>query len=176
VFKQDGSELPPFPRLAGEAIQGSVAVADLNRDRLLDFVFGTTDGAVHVWNALGDCALGWPVRTGQEINGSPALGETENGEIRIVIGSGDQRLYVLRPEGKSENGFPVDCGAAIHSSPLVIDLEGNGRYEIVFGANNGIHLLKDVLPAAPAHSGAPQWNMFRRNAQRTGMQSNILSF
>jgi hypothetical protein len=176
VFKQDGSELPPFPRLAGEAIQGSVAVADLNRDRLLDFVFGTTDGAVHVWNALGDCALGWPVRTGQEINGSPALVETENGEIRIVIGSGDQRLYVLRPEGKSENGFPVDCGAAIHSSPLVIDLEGNGRYEIVFGANNGIHLLKDVLPAAPAHSGAPQWNMFRRNAQRTGMQSNILSF
>ncbi|MGH7493944.1 MAG: FG-GAP repeat domain-containing protein [bacterium] len=175
VFKLDGSELPPFPRLVGEAIQGSVAVADLDHDEVLDMVFGTTDGAVHVWNALGDCALGWPVRTGHEINASPALVEIENGEFRIIIGSGDERLYVLRPEGKHEVGFPVDCGAAIHSSPLVIDLDGNGRREIVFGANNGIHLLKDVLSIAPAHSDAVEWSMFRHNARRTGSPSNTLT-
>ncbi len=166
VFKLQGSELPPFPKLVGEAIQGSVALADLNRDKILDLVFGTTDGAIHVWNALGDCALGWPVRTGYEINGSPALIANENGEFRIVIGSGDHRLYVLRADGKNEEGFPVDCDAAIYSSPLVADLDGNGRREIVLGANNGIHLLKDVF--SPAQADANEWNMFRRNAQRTG--------
>ncbi len=176
VFKLDGSELQPFPRLVGEAIQGSVAIADLNQDDILDFVFGTTDGAIHVWNAIGDCALGWPVRTGHEINGSPALVEIENGEWHIVIGSGDHRLYVLHPEGKNEEGFPVDCGEAIYSSPLVIDLDGNGRREIVVGANNGIHLFEDVLPPSPVQSRALEWNMFRQNPQRTGTLPNSLSF
>lgn len=172
VFNLDGSELPPFPRLVGEAIQGSVAIADADQDGILDFVFGTTDGAIHMWNALGDCALGWPVRTAHEVNGSPALVQIENGEWRIIIGSGDHHLYVLRPEGKNETGFPVDCGAPVYSSPLVIDLDGNGRREIIIGANNGIHLFKDVFTAPAKFSEGGEWPMFRRNRQRAGAWLN----
>ena len=176
VFKMDGSELPPFPKLVGEAIQGSIAIADLNHDGVLDLVFGTTDGAIHRWNALGDCALGWPVRTGREINGSPAVIKNALGEFRLALGSGDGRFYVLQPEGKNEIGFPVDCGAAIYSSPLALDLDGNGRREIVFGASNGIHLLKDVLSVSPANSQACEWVMFRHNLRRTGATCNAVPF
>ncbi len=167
AFRLEGNELPNFPRLIGEAVQASPAIADINDDGVLDIIIGTTDGALHVWNALGDCALGWPARLSGEINGSAALTRIANGEARIVIGAGNQRLYAFHPDGKIAEGFPMDCGDAIYSSPLVDDLDHNGRLDLVVGANNGIHLIKDQWPAYQGkHKTA--WPMFRHNARRTG--------
>ena len=167
AFRLEGNELPNFPRLIGEAVQASPALADLNDDGVLDIVVGTTDGALHAWNALGDCMLGWPARLGGEINGSAAVARTANGAVRIVIGAGNHRLYALHADGKIAEGFPIDCGDAIFSSPLIDDLDRNGMLDIVVGANNGIHLIKDQWPVY-AGERKTAWPMFRHDAQRTG--------
>lgn len=170
AFRLDGSELSNFPRLIGEAIHASAAIADLNDDGVLDIIIGTTDGALHVWSALGDCVLGWPARLGGEINGSAAIVRIANGETRIVIGTAQHLLYAFYADGKVAERFPIDCGEAIFSSPLIDDLDNNGRLDIVVGANNGIHVIKDQWPAfKPVESASKTaWPMFRQNAQRTG--------
>jgi len=167
AFRLEGNELPNFPRLLGEAVQASPAIADINDDGMLDLIIGTTDGALHAWNALGDCVLGWPARIGGEINGSAALARIANGEARIIVGAGNHRLYAFHSDGKIAKGFPMDCGDAIFSSPLVDDLDHNGMLDIVVGANNGIHLIKDQWPVYQGERKTA-WPMFRHNAQRTG--------
>ncbi len=171
AFRLEGSELPNFPRLLGEAVQASPAIADINDDGVLDIIIGATDGALHAWNALGDCVLGWPARLGGEINGSAALVRIANGEVRIIVGAGNHRLYAFHADGKIAAGFPIDCGDAIFSSPLVDDLDNNGMLDIVVGANNGIHLIKDQWPVFKTEEGQPKtaWPMFRQNMQRTGV-------
>ncbi len=170
AFRLDGSELPHFPRLIGEAVQASPALADINDDGMLEIIIGTTDGALHVWNALGDCALGWPARLGGELNGSAAIARIAGGEVRLVIGAGNHRLYAFHENGKIAEGFPIDCGDAIFSSPLIADVDNNGMLDIVVGANNGIHLIKDRWPVFNNKDGQHKttWPMFRQNAQRTG--------
>ncbi len=169
AFRLEGNELPNFPRLIGEAVQASPAIADINDDGVLDIVIGTTDGALHVWNALGDCVLGWPVRLGGgEINGSAAIVRIANGETRIVIGGGNEKLYAFDAAGKLAEGFPFACEDAIFSSPLVEDLDNSGMLDIVFGANNGIHVIKDQWSAYRGERKSA-WPMFRQNAQRTGV-------
>ena len=37
----------------------------------------------------------------------------------------------------NQNGFPVDTDGTVKSSPLIIDLDGNGTLEIIYGDNNG---------------------------------------
>lgn len=168
AFRMTGNELPNFPRVIGEAVQASPAIADINDDGVLDIVIGTTDGALHVWNALGDCMLGWPARLGGgEINGSAAIARIANGETRIVIGSGNHKLYAFHADGTTAAGFPIDCGDEIFSSPLVDDLDHNGMLDIVVGANNGIHVLKDQWPVYRGEYKSA-WPMFRQNAHRTG--------
>ena len=50
-----------------------------------------------------------------------------------------------------------------NESPTFTDLTGDGRAEIIVGANNGIHLLSDVGPL-----GDQAWPTFHRDAKRTG--------
>lgn len=168
VLQLDGSALPPFPRLMGKGIHSNPVIGDLDRNGKLDIIFGTTEGAVHAWSATGDCLLGWPVRTGYEINSSPALIMLDNLRYGVVIGGGDGFLHAFDAGGQIIPGFPLACGAEVHSSPLVTDLDGNGRREIVVGAHNGIHAIRDLLPAANGAIQSLEWPMFRRNVQRTG--------
>ncbi len=169
VLQLDGSVLPPFPRLVGKGIHSNPVVVDLDRNGKLDIVFGTTDGAVHAWSATGDCLLGWPVSTGYEINSSPALIMLAEQQVAVIIGGGDGYLHAFDAGGKVIPGFPLACGAEVSSSPTVVDLDANGRREIIVGAHNGIHVIRDLLPPADAALTLREWPMFRRNLQRTGL-------
>jgi hypothetical protein len=61
------------------------------------------------------------------------------------------------------SGFPIDLGDAVFSSPWVGDLEGDGRADIVVGANNGVHVLVDVGPL-----GRQEWPTFHYDVARSG--------
>ncbi|MGD8465010.1 MAG: hypothetical protein PVI09_14175, partial [Anaerolineae bacterium] len=67
-------------------------------------------------------------------------------------------------EAQPLGGFPYDLGAPVFSSPWIGDLEGDGRADIIVGANNGIHLFTDVGPL-----GRQAWPTFHQNAERTGV-------
>lgn len=168
VLQLDGSVLPPFPRLVGKGIHSNPVVVDLDRNGKLDIVFGATDGAVHAWSATGDCLLGWPVRTGYEINSSPALIMLDEARYGVIIGGGDGYMHAFDAGGKVISGFPLACGAEVSSSPMVVDLDANGSREIVVGAHNGIHIVRDMFPAENVAMPSHEWPMFRRDAQRTG--------
>ncbi|MDZ7269421.1 MAG: VCBS repeat-containing protein [candidate division KSB1 bacterium] len=168
VLQLDGSALPPFPRLVGRGIHANPVVSDLDQNGKPDLVFSTTDGAVHAWSATGDCLLGWPVRLGYEMNSSAAVVALPAGELGVIIGGGDHLLHGFTAGGRPLPGFPIACGAEVQASPLVADLDGNGRREIVAGAHNGIHLLRDVLPAGGAALQSQEWPMFRHDGQRRG--------
>ena len=69
----------------------------------------------------------------------------------------------LDRQGGAAGGIPHGLGDAVHSSPWVGDLEGDGRADIVVGANNGIHVLQNV-----GTLGRQAWPMFHRDARRSG--------
>jgi hypothetical protein len=51
----------------------------------------------------------------------------------------------------------------VFSSPWAGDLDADGRADIVVGANNGIHVLKDVAPL-----GQASWPRFHQDDANTG--------
>ena len=68
----------------------------------------------------------------------------------------------LQPEPQFKAGVLPGL-LKVFSSPWVGDLEGDGRADIVVGANNGLHLIRDVGPL-----GRVAWPTFHRDERRTG--------
>lgn len=165
VFTRDGSELPGFPRLAGNRIESSPTVVDIDQNGMLDIIVGAADGYVYAWNAVGDVLLGWPAKTNDEVRSSPSVAEIYGaGRLVVIVGSLDNFLYAFNADGSAATGFPVDCGNKISSSPWIGDLDGDAQTDIVIGADNGVHRLCNL-----GRLGATPWPMFRQNLQHTGM-------
>ena len=83
--------------------------------------------------------------------------------LDIVVGSKDGHLYGWTMAGQPLPGFPHDLRDHVFSSPWVGDLERDGRADVVVGANNGLHLLRDVGPL-----GRAAWPMFHRDERNSG--------
>ena len=86
--------------------------------------------------------------------GSPALADLDgNGTLDVVVGALDQRLYAFDGHGGDLPGFPVrlDSGAAddgneIVNSPAIVDLDGDGKPEVVIATNE---VLDSTSPSSP---------------------------
>jgi hypothetical protein len=83
--------------------------------------------------------------------------------LDLIVGSKDQRLYGWTMTATPLPGFPIDLGAPVFSSPWVGDLDTDGDADIVVGANNGIHVIRDV-----GTLGRAAWPMFHRDPYRSG--------
>ena len=80
-----------------------------------------------------------------------------------MVGSKDHFLYGWTAAGDPLPGFPYDLDDAVFSSPWIGDLDGDGRADIAVGANNGVHLLRDVGPL-----GRAAWPRFHADDHNTG--------
>lgn len=143
------------------------ALADLDLDGRTDILIPAADGNLYrltddgsvVWKAAmapqGDPVeeLGGALKPGdagsaqaeeEEDSGRATAGVTlgdvdRDGTLDILVAQGST-LLCLTPEGKER--WNVRAGAPIHSFPTVADLDGDGKPEVLFGANdNSLHVL-----------------------------------
>jgi len=95
---------------ANAGIESSPAAADLNNDGLLDIIFGSNDGKIHIIDINSIIVNGsadkvynqsvmrarWVYLTGGPIRSSPAVADINNDNtLEVVIGSDDGRVYVF---------------------------------------------------------------------------------
>jgi hypothetical protein len=141
VLRHDGSEQPGWPQaVSGNAFAGA-AVADLNGDGSFEIVTATTGGYVYAWDAGGSLLLGWPVYAGGPVWSSPALGNLDGDpqmEIAVTANSaGALKMLVLNHDGTDLPGWPLivqsSAGYGL-ASPVLADMDGDGKNEIVLGA------------------------------------------
>jgi hypothetical protein len=121
------------PKFLGASGEGSPALADVDRDGILEIVYGTTDGLVHVLRGATGAELpGFPAQTDLlPVHASPAYlsGEVPppreailapvaaddidgDGHVEIVAASTEGRLYVFDDHGRRRPGFPVATNPA----------------------------------------------------------------
>jgi outer membrane protein assembly factor BamB len=120
---------------------GSAAAADVDRDGLLEVVFGTyfNDERIHALNGEDGSEL-WVFPTGGCNDASVAIADVDqDGELEVVVpASSPYTVWCLdgatgAVEWETSTGFP-NC---IDSPPAVADLDDDGRPEVVFGTFYG---------------------------------------
>ncbi len=136
-----------------------IAVGKLfaNDSRMVTVV-GDGHNKLHAWFSNGTEASGFPKTlanhaTAQSgggiwqtangfVNSTPALVDINgDGNLEIFVGSGDGYVYGLDNHGNNLPGWPRFTGVStgdgvygVFSSPAVVDLDGDGTFEVIAGA------------------------------------------
>ncbi len=158
VLDRHGEFLPGWPRHFLEAIQTTVAVADLNLDGSPDLIIGkgtfyrnkspdhpTYAFVLHVKDSAGNDLPGWQggKTTGGPIASPPTVGDIagdEQPEV-IVLNSEESKLYAWHANGQMVAGFPMtpvdlfgdpSLGFNFGQSPLLVNVDGDEKMEIMF--------------------------------------------
>ncbi len=95
AFNGDGSVVVGWwPVEIERGVVSSPALADIDRNGVLDVIVGSCDNKTYAFNGNGSLLSGWPVNTGGEIYSSPALGDIDKDRsLEMIIGSDDFNLY-----------------------------------------------------------------------------------
>lgn len=156
AFNGDGSLVPGWPVLLGGPIASTAAVGDLEGDPGEEIVVGANDGFVYALRGDGTPLPGWGTyreaqgahvppqilpapskNTGASLEFlSPALLD-RNGDGRldtVVIGSRTGQIFGWNVAGQVSMTFAT-TGARAYSSPAVMDMDGDGSPELVFGTD-----------------------------------------
>ncbi|MEJ2077441.1 MAG: FG-GAP-like repeat-containing protein [Acidobacteriota bacterium] len=121
-------------------------------------VVGDGHNKLHAWFPDGTEAPGFPKTLANQstalsqggifqtangfVNSTPALVDINgDGNLEIFVGSGDGYVYGLDNHGNNLPGWPQFTGVSrgdgvygVFSSPAVVDLDGDGTFEVIVGA------------------------------------------
>jgi len=155
ALRSDGTMMPGWPRFVRDLVASSPALADLDNDGFLEIIIGvdthsepapfntSNGGALYVFRYDGSIQPGFPKFIGQAIWSSPAVGDLNNdGQFEIVHGTSTvwnntaagYAVYVWDKLGNlkwtgTTNGY-------VEGSPALADLNGDGKLEVVVGADD----------------------------------------
>jgi len=142
VRGSDGSVAWNF--LTDGPMRSSPAVADVNRDGICEVVFGCEDSTVYALNGV-DGRVVWAAKCDGPIRSAPAIGDIDcDGRVEVVVATYDSCLHAIDAESgeliwqSSHRG--EKSGALVQSSPCLVDLDGDGRMEVVTGSASN-HIL-----------------------------------
>ena len=125
-------------------IQGTssspAVITDIDRDGVKDIVFGDPQGNIHALHADLTYLEGFPVNVGNNINTALAIGDlTRDGKKEIVACT--QNGIISCVNHKGEILFQYDTGGQIRANPMIIDVDNDGRFEIVALTFNNQQLI-----------------------------------
>jgi hypothetical protein len=136
-------QMPGFPTQMGCATtlkpQRGLVFADLNGDRKLEVIAASIDKKVYAWDFLGQPMPGFPVTVNNYVQYPPTVDDIDgDGDMEIVVltrgASTGGRLYVIDHLGQVVPPFPISVNNGnLFVCPTVVDLDGNGQKEIIFG-------------------------------------------
>jgi len=133
---------------------------------MLEIVIGSSSGHVYVFTWNGLLATGWPVETGERIEGGPLLVDAEgDGSLDIVLGAGNH-LYIWDREGHPLNGWPLELDSQIRASCAAADMDADGDIELACCTSNGSIHVRDV--SGPGVQPNTAWTCFSRDTSRSG--------
>jgi hypothetical protein len=156
ALRAAGGEAPGWPRALGGRISSSSAIGDLIGGAAPEVVVAVEDDSVHVLLTDGTPATGWPqwafVENAPTRSSSPVLADLDqDGRPEVIFAENSApvhqaRLRVWRANGSTLPGFEnvtfaTDSEAtgagATQSTPVVGDVDGDGKLEILLGAEDG---------------------------------------
>ena len=124
---------------AGGSINSSPVAGDLDKDGLLEVVFGSEDGYVYAFKNSGQ--LAWMYNANGKVISSPTLADiNQDGRLEVIAGTVDGKIHAISPEGRRI--WVYTAKGPVELEPAVVDLYGNHQgLEIVFKAGKWIQAL-----------------------------------
>ncbi len=129
-------------------------------------------GELEVWTAA-PYLEGFPAEIRGAAWSSPVAGDADHDGLKeIFVGSRGQDLAAFDAGGDELYGYPYTCTCEVRSSPALVDLDGDGTLECVFGIGMDVvggescarivALNHDGTPVTPGNNpgldpGAPGW-------------------
>ncbi|MFQ5869136.1 MAG: T9SS type A sorting domain-containing protein [Candidatus Zixiibacteriota bacterium] len=147
VFRQDGTDIPGFPRefeIAHTTVAPfSVALFDLNGDDKLEIIYCRVayDSTVYVLDHHGENFPGWPqVTHGDRMSGIPAsVGDIDNDGEPEIVATGVFSIWAWRADGSLFPGWPVFYDSTYfnirQSAAALADLDGDQDLEIIISSS-----------------------------------------
>ncbi|HWM92190.1 MAG TPA: S8 family serine peptidase [Thermoanaerobaculia bacterium] len=153
ALRADGIPAPgSWPVLVGMMGPASPAAGDLDGDGEIEIVAVTAAGALAILDRRGTQGAAGRV-AGQYSFSSPALGDLDgDGRAEIAVGGGQGNgsgfISLFDAEGVMMPGWPLATGADVSASAALLDLDGDGRREVVVPDLSGqLHALRaDASP------------------------------
>jgi peptidase C25-like protein/flagellar hook capping protein FlgD/VCBS repeat protein len=142
---RDGAVVPGWPFVASGLMSSSPAIGDVVPGGGLEIAIASSNDSVYVLTSSGARAPGWPrpleLTPGNGRVNSPVLAPLRRhlGDLSLcVIVCGAQgQLVAYDPSGTVLPGWSaVQLGAASEASPAVADLDGDGKLEVLIGAED----------------------------------------
>ena len=139
IINADGSQQLAYTQLG--YVEGTPALVDIDGDQDLEIVFTTTTGSggqVYVIHHNGATESGFPKEIGSMFAG-PAVHDLENdGVVDVVCVTYDKEIYAIEAiGGQVKAGFPFTAESRFSMPATIVDVDGDGDYEIAAGCNSG---------------------------------------
>jgi hypothetical protein len=138
AYHMDGTPVDGFPITQAGGGTMNACLADITGDGALEILVNVRnhpDGWAYVYDGTGSVVDGWP----QALDTIPGAG-ISSGDItgdgnNEVVALSYESLYVFDNQGNVLDGFPVSMPGVTYSysSPVLVDLDGDGYLEIVYG-------------------------------------------
>lgn len=111
------------------------SAADLNGDGIKEVFTTTPEKQLIIWTAQGTLLKKIALSDGAHC--APRVADLKgDGRVVFVIAQADGAINVIDQEGQSLPGFPFETKHSIYSAPQIIDIDGDGKLDIVFTAWN----------------------------------------